>query len=106
MKRNSLFPLQGFFSEGFKSSLHFFQTVSGESGCFLRLIDFIPPVLAFVLITQVIIVFPGSFIKFTLVLERLFFAAFIAAKLIPLAFGKEYFPTDFTFSEIESPNAG
>ena len=100
---HSLFPLQGFFFEGFKSSQHVFQTVNRKAGCFLCLIDFISPVLALVLVEQVIIVFSGSFIKLTLVLEGLFFTALITAKLIPLALGKEYFPADLAFSEIESP---
>ena len=79
------------------------RQVNRKAGCFLCLIDFISPVLALVLVEQVIIVFSGSFIKLTLVLEGLFFTALITAKLIPLALGKEYFPADLAFSEIESP---
>lgn len=95
--------MQCFFFEGFKSSQHFFQTVSRKSGYFLCLIDFVLPVLALIFVEQIIIVFSGSFIKLTLVLEELLFAALITAKLILLAFYKEYFPTDFAFSEIQSP---
>src|SRR5699024_2248991 len=47
--------------------------------------------------------FSGSFIKLTLVLERLLFTTPITAKLISLAFGKEYFPADFAFPEIKPP---
>ena len=70
---------------------------------FLCLIDFVSPVLSLVFVEQIIIVFSGSFIKLTLALEGLFFAALIAAQLISLAFGKKYFSTDFAFSEIKPP---
>ena len=100
---HSLFPLQDFFFEGFKSSQHFFQTVSRKARSFLCLIDFVSPVLALVFVEQIIIVFFGSFIKLTLVLERLLFTALITAQLISLAFGKKYFPTDFAFPEIQPP---
>ena len=102
---HSLFPQQGFFFEGFKSSQHFFQTVGRKAGVFFCLIDFVSPVLALVFVEQIIIVFSGSFIKLTLVLERLLFTTLITAKLISLAFGKEYFPAKFAFPEIKSPIA-
>ena len=95
---HSLFPLQCFFFEGFKSSQHFFQTVSRKVRGFLCLIDFISPVLALVFVEQIIIVCSGSFIKLTLVLEELLFAALITVKLILLAFCKKYFSSDFAFS--------
>ena len=99
---HSLFPLQGFLFEGFKSSQHFFQTLRRKKS-FLCLIDFVSPVLALIFVEQIIIVFPGSLIKLTLVLEGLFFTTLITAKLISLAFGKKYFPTDFAFPEIQPP---
>lgn len=100
---HSQFPLQGFFFEGFKSNQHFFQTVSGKARSFLCLIDFLSPVLALVFVKQIIIVFSGSFIKLTLVLKELLFAALITAQLISLVFGKKYFPADFAFPEIQPP---
>ena len=99
----SLLPLQGILFEGFKSSQHFFQTVSRKARSFLCLIDFVSPVLALVFVEQIIIVFSGSFIKLTLVLERLLFATLITAQLISLVFGKKYFPADFAFPEIQPP---
>ncbi len=53
----SLLPLQGILFEGFKSSQHFFQTVSRKARSFLCLIDFVSPVLALVFVEQVIICF-------------------------------------------------
>lgn len=100
----SLFALQGFLFEGFKSSQHFFQTVRRKTRSFLCLIDFVSPVLALVFVEQIIIVFSGSFIKLTLVLKGLLFTALITAQLISLAFGKKYFPADFAFPEIQPPN--
>ena len=100
---HSLFPLQGFFFEGFKSSQHFFQTLRRKSRSFLCLIDFVSPVLTLIFVKQIIIVFSGSFIKLTLVLERLLFTTLITAQLIPLALGKEYFPADYAFPKIKPP---
>ena len=100
---HSLFPLQGFFFEGFKSSQQVFQTVNRKAGCFLCLIDFVSPVLALVFVEKIIIVFSGSFIKLMLVLERLLFTTLITAKLIQLALGKENFTANLEFSEIASP---
>ena len=78
-----------------------YLTLSRKAGGFLCLIDFVSPVLALVFVEQIIIVFSGSFIKLTFVLERLLFTTLITAKLISLAFGKEYFPADFAFPEIK-----
>lgn len=100
---HSLFPLQRFFLERFKSGQHFFQPVIGEARCFLRLIDLIAPVLALIFIEQIIVIFPCPLVKLSLVLERLLLPALVAAQLILLAFRKEDTPADFTFSEAQPP---
>ena len=97
------FRCKASFFEGFKSSQHFFQTLRRKIRSFLCLIDFVSPVLALIFVEQIIIVFPGSLIKLTFVLERLLFTTLITAQLISLAFGKKYFPTDFAFPEIQPP---
>ena len=100
---HSLFPLQSFFFEGFKSSQNFFQTVRRKTRSFLCLIDFVSPVLALVFVEQVVAVFPCPLVKLPLVLQRLLLPALIAAQLIPLALSKEDAPADLALLEAQPP---
>lgn len=91
--------MQCFFFEHFKGGQHFFQSVRREARCFLRLVDLVAPVLAFIFIKQVIVIFSCPLVKFPLVLKRLCFAALVAAQLIPLALCQKIFPTDLALPE-------
>ena len=47
--------------------------------CLFGFIDFITPILAFIFIKQIIVIFSGSFIKFPFILKCLCFTALITA---------------------------
>lgn len=66
-------------------------------------IDFITPILAFIFIKQIIVVFSGSFIKLPFVLKCLCFTALITAQFITLAFCQKIFSTDFALTETKAP---
>lgn len=83
------FSLQGFFFEGFKCMVYFFQPFRWKFVRLFCFVDLIPPVLAFILVKQVIIIFPCPFVKLAFVLQSLCFSAFFTAQFIPLAFCKE-----------------
>ena len=83
----SLFSQQRFFLEVSICSLNFFQTVIRKASGILSPVDFVPPVLALILIKQVIVIFSGSFVKLPLVLKCLRLAALAATQLIPLCAG-------------------
>ena len=99
----SLFSLQGFFLKIGKGSLYFFQTVSRKACGIFYPVYFVAPVLAFIFIKQVIVIFSCPLVKFPLVLKRLCFAALIAAQLIPLALCQKIFSADLAPPEAKPP---
>ena len=64
---------------------------------------FVAPVLAFIFIKQVIVIFSCPLVKFPLVLKCLCFVALIAAQLIPLALCQKIFSTDLALPEAKPP---
>ena len=91
----SFLTLQSFFLKKVKRIFHFFQAFNRKISSFLGFIDFITPILAFIFIKQIIVVFSGSFIKLPFVLKCLCFTALITAQFITLAFCQKIFSTDF-----------
>ena len=85
------------------SIFHFFQSFNRKISSFLGLIDFITPILAFIFIKQIIVIFSGSFIKLPFVLKCLCFTALITAQFITLAFCQKIFSTDFALTETKAP---
>ena len=100
----SLFSLQGFFLKVGKGNLYFFQTVSRKACGIFYPVYFVAPVLAFIFIKQVIVIFSCPLVKFPLVLKRLCFSAFVTAQLIPLALCQKIFPADLALPEAKPPS--
>ena len=59
--------------------------------------------LALVFIDQIIVIIPGSFVEFPLVLECLCFPAFVTAQFIAQTFGKEKPSAYLAFPEMQPP---
>ena len=91
--------MQRFFFEVSKGSLYLLQPVSRKACGIFYPVDFVAPVLAFIFIKQVIVVFSCLLVKFPLVLKRLRFAALVAAQPIPLALCQKIFPADLALPE-------
>ena len=86
-----------------KGSLYFFQTVSRKACGIFYPVYFVAPVLAFIFIKQVIVIFSCPLVKFPFVLKRLCFSALIAAQLIPLALCQKIFSTNLAPPEAKPP---
>ena len=96
---------QSFFLKKVKRSFHFFQTFNRKISSFFGFIDFITPILAFIFIKQIIVIFSGSFIKFPFILKCLCFTALITAQFITLAFCQKIFSTDFALTETKASHS-